>query len=315
MAAAIGYPLHHIGTTALHPRHHHAVRHLLIVGCAMTVMLVAVVNPAPTKPLATASVSAVSSLAQPSTAPAENPVNAPIAKLEAGIAKAKDALTASHGRVLDESTRTRLDALIRSSDEAVRFGRMLAAISAPGTMPDFSASLGATQTELVGEIESAIATVEAAVVAWEAVQARIAAEKEAARLAAEAAARAPARSRTAVAAVGAGPHTEGIWTSGGQAEIDACRGSVNLSDIAGYLGGSFYAAEHWSCGGRVWAGIGTGELVSFPGFGLYQVAGRVGGLPAGSFASSLPSGYDGYYQTCMNGNTNNLYVWLLTRVG
>ena len=163
-----------------------------------------------------------------------------------------------------------------------------------------------------------MATVATAVAAWETEQARIAAAQEAARQAAEAAARAPARVRTAGAVAGAvatGPYVERIWAAGGQAEIDACRGSVNVSGIAGYLGAAFYAAEHWSCGGRAWSGLGTGSLVSFPGYGLYEVSGRVGGLAYGADASVLPAGYDGYYQTCVSGSASNMTVWLLTRVG
>jgi hypothetical protein len=120
--------------------------------------------------------------------------------------------------------------------------------------------------------------------------------------------------RAAPAAVG-GVHIEGIWTSGGQAEIDACRGAVNVAPVASYLGGAFYAAEHWSCGGSAWGGIGVGALVEFSGYGTYQVAGRIGGLSYGSDASVLPGGYAGYYQTCVGGSSSNMTVWLLTRVG
>lgn len=267
-----------------------------------------------------AAITSVSSVEQLETLAEPVALEDPIAALQASVTEAAASLTASDGRVLDDGVRTGLGTLVERARSSIRSAQLYTAIAAAGALADGSAPAGEAELALAGELETGVGAVTDAVIAWEAEQARIAAEQEAARRAAEAAAaaaaaaRGPAKPRPA-AAVAAGPYVEGIWTSGGQAEIDACNGSVNMPDVAGYLGGDFYAAEHWSCGGRSWRGIGTGELVSFPGYGLYQVAGRVGGLPAGSYASALPSGYDGYYQTCMNGNVNDLYVWLLTRVG
>ena len=261
------------------------------------------------------------------TTPSAEPISPPAAAtpleqstliLSAGIRDAEEALAASEGKVLDSAVREELAALATTAQAAVDEGRMLSALAAPGALE----GSGDGSAPLVGQLESGVGAVTTAVAAWEAEQARIAAEREAARLeaarlAAEAAARAPARVRAAgtTAVVAFGPHVEGIWTSGGQGEIDACRGSVNVPPVAGYLGASFYAAEHWSCGGRAWSGIGVGAQVAFPGYGLYEVAGRVGGLSYGADASAVPSGYDGYYQTCINGASNNMHVWLLTRIG
>lgn len=264
-----------------------------------------------------ASMSAIASAASADSTARDTQDHA-IAALEEEITEAKAVVDASSGRVLDESVRENLLERIEEGRQAVRAVQLLAAIAAPGTAPVQSAIDVADERALAERLDADAAVVQQAVAAWEAEQARIAAEQEAARRAAEAAAaaaRAHPRASGARVSAAPGPYVEGIWTSGGQAQIDACRGSVNMPDVAGYLGGSFYAAEHWSCGGRTWAGIGTGALVSFPGYGVYQVAGRVGGLPSGSSASSVPSGYDGYYQTCMNGDVNNLTVWLLTRVG
>lgn len=237
--------------------------------------------------------------------------------LRDGLATAEAALGSSDGKVLDDAVRVALSDRIEQGTSTLRSGQLLTAIAAPGATPALATGAD-EQLASADQLQAEVAAVATAVTAWEAEQARIAAEQEAARLAAEAAARAPARIRTAgtaTSAIASGPYIESIWTSGGQAEIDACRGSVNVSGIAGYLGAGFYAAEHWSCGGRAWSGLGTGSLVSFPGFGLYEVSGRVGGLVYGADASVLPGGYDGYYQTCIGGSSSNMSVWLLTRVG
>lgn len=232
--------------------------------------------------------------------------------------EAEAAWEASAERVLDDAVRTELQASITHAEEVAQQARN--SVVWPGeSIADVAAADAAALTEASGALETQLAQLETAVEAWEAEQARLEAEAEAARQAAAAAAAAAnARGRQSVpraAVAGLGlAHAEGIWTSGGQAQIDACRGSVNVSGIAGYLGGGFYAAEHWSCGGSAWGGIGVGALVEFPGYGVYQVAGRLGGLSYGANASVLPKGYAGYYQTCIGGSGSNMTVWMLNRV-
>jgi hypothetical protein len=238
-------------------------------------------------------------------------------ELEAASASAEATWHASAERVLDETARTELHDAIARAESVVAEARQR--VVWPGTTieavvtEDLAAMAGAASA-----LDTGVDGVDDAVGAWEAEQARLAAEAEAARRAAEAAAAARPRGvtsgRIAPAATGA-MHLEGIWTSGGQAEIDACRGAVNVVPVASYLGGAFYAAEHWSCGGSAWGGIGVGALVEFSGYGTYQVAARVGGLSYGSDASVLPGGYAGYYQTCIGGSSSNMTVWVLTRVG
>ncbi len=162
-----------------------------------------------------------------------------------------------------------------------------------------------------------VTDVNEAVKAWEAEQARLAAEA-AARAAAEAAQAAKAAQSargargSSAAATTSKHHVEKIWTAGGQGEIDACRGSVNVSAIANYLGAAFYAAEHWGCGGSSWGKIGIGSTISVPGHGEYRVAGIHSGLVYGqSSANDIPRGYAGYYQTCVGGSNRNMAVWLL----
>lgn len=313
MATAVGYRVPPPTATRSRDPHPHRQTHVLFFGCAAVVApLMCIGIPVSQEPLPTVQAVTV----EPMSAAATGVTDEALALLRTRVEDARHALVASEGRVLDDAARTELGDTIRKAQDAVREAQLLGAIAAPGAMPD--PGTGVTKLRALGvDLEAATVSVGTAVAAWETEQARIAAAQEAARLAAEAAAASRARVTTsAVGAAGvAGPYVEGIWTSGGQAEIDACRGSVNLPDVAGYLGGGFYAAEHWSCGGRAWSAIETGSLVSFPGYGLFEVVGRVGGLPSGSYASSLPGGYDGYYQTCMNGDVNNLHVWLLTRVG
>jgi hypothetical protein len=220
----------------------------------------------------------------------------------------------SADRVLDESSRVQLRAAITRATQVAE--RVRTSVVWPGTTLEATVAADAVALDHASvALASAVSGVDDAVTAWEAEQARLA-EAEAARQAAAAAAAAARQAgapRAAPAGV-AGVHIESIWTSGGQPEIDACRGSVNVSAVASYLGAGFYAAEHWSCGGSAWRGIGTGSLVEFAGYGTYRVAGLVGGLSYGVDASVLPAGYAGYYQTCIGGSSSNMTVWLLTRV-
>lgn len=235
---------------------------------------------------------------------------------EAAITSAQAVWEDSAGRVLDDAPRQELQGAITRAEglaHEVRTGVVWPGTTLEQTVAADIARLATATAALTTDVTG----VDDAVAAWEAEQARLAAEAQAARqaAAAAAAARSHVGSARTTAAGATGIHVESIWTSGGQAQIDACRGAVNVSPVASYLGGGFYAAEHWSCGGSAWGGIGTGALVEFAGYGTYQVAGRIGGLSYGSDASVLPGGYAGYYQTCIGGSSTNMTVWLLTRVG
>ncbi len=234
-------------------------------------------------------------------------------ELEAQLAAASAAHEAADGHVLDEGARVALTREVEFAERLLGEARSLLvwpeASLRPGAEESAAAALGEGEKALGAAQEE----LETAVAAWEAEQARIAAE-EAARVAAAAAAAAAAASARSTGWVPAGggiAHVEGVWTTGGQAQIDACRGSVNVSGVAGWLGAALYAAEHWSCGGSAWGRIGPGALVDFPGYGTYRVAGIVSGLAYGSDASALPRGYAAYYQTCIGGSSTNMAVWLL----
>lgn len=249
---------------------------------------------------------------------AELQVVSTIARMRALATASESARTTweeADGRVLDETVRTELQAAVAHADDVVLEAEW--GVVWPGTtLDELVAAQSAALAEASIELNATLQAVDAAVTEWEAEQARLAAEAEAARVAAEAAAAAAngrgGGARVAVAGSGI-THVESMWTTGWQAELDACRGSVNFAPIASYLGGSFYAAEHWSCGGRAWGGIGAGALVEFPGHGVFRVAGIVGGLSYGVDASVLPGGYAGYYQTCIGGSPSNMTVWLLSR--
>jgi hypothetical protein len=242
------------------------------------------------------------------------PLEAPIDDLDARIASARAALASAEGRVLDDAARS---ALASELEEAAA---VLADARAARTWPLGAQKAGeltamaADAAAAVRGLDTEVASLEVAVGDWEAEQDRIAAEQEAARVAAERARPAAAGAASGTGAGGAASgaaHVEQIWTAGGQGEIDACRGSVDVPGIASYLGAAFYAAEHWSCGGSTWSGLGAGALVEFPGYGVYRVAGVVSGLAYGSDASAIPAGYAGYYQTCIGGSGSNMAVWLL----
>ena len=316
----IGHGWHH---SAAGPRHLKHVEPVHIVPGVMsrvllfvlaTVVAVVVVTPAAvTTPVEAASYTT------DAVASEQGLLVASIEALDAELAAARTAHEEADGRVLDEDARTALASEIETAEQTTREARALLAWPEAALPAGVAESTAASVDESLASLTAAGEELTAAVEAWEVEQERIAAE-EAARAAAAAAAASWAQPRSASAggAVGAaGPavaHVEGIWTSGGQGQIDACRGSVNVSAIAGYLGGAFYAAEHWGCGGSAWGRIGSGSLVEFPGYGTFRVAGIVSGLVYGvSDASAIPRGYAGYYQTCIGGSGSNMAVWLLQR--
>ncbi|WP_134520932.1 hypothetical protein [Cryobacterium frigoriphilum] len=103
-----------------------------------------------------------------------------------------------------------------------------------------------------------------------------------------------------------------VWASGFQAEIDACRGAVNVTARYGVA----VIAEHWSCGGSRFPGAGTTITLSGVNSGTYRVGGTVAVLNvATDGTSSIPRGYDLLYQTCINGSSATMAFVALTRVG
>ncbi|RXZ69704.1 hypothetical protein [Agromyces albus] len=107
-------------------------------------------------------------------------------------------------------------------------------------------------------------------------------------------------------------YTNHVWTSGWIPELDACRGSVDLS--AQYGIGAI--AEHWSCGGKNFPDD-PGTIITLTGVhaGTYRVEGIVKMLnQATASVADLPHGYDLVYQTCQNGQSSTMSYTALTRL-
>lgn len=146
--------------------------------------------------------------------------------------------------------------------------------------------------------------------------AQAAAEAQAAAAAAAAAqaaaAQAAARARTA-RAVPSTSRGVNVWTAGWQAEINACRGGVDIT--------SHYAvptvAQHWGCGGSSFP-TAAGSVVQFTGLdaGTYRILGVVAVLDAYTAKTSqLPRGYDLLFQTCRNNNSHTTEFVALQKIG
>jgi hypothetical protein len=200
-------------------------------------------------------------------------------------------------------------------------------------------------------LQSQITIVTDAVAAWQVEQDRLAAEAAAraaaaAAAAAEAAAAqaaAEARNRANAAAVaspsrsgqanpGSAPaapaggggapaasaapapvvHNEYVWTTGFQAELDACKGSVNMAPSFG----TGVIGEHWSCGGSSFPKA-EGATVVLSGVlsGTFRVGPVVAVLNKHvDRIEDVPQGYELLYQTCINGDNTRMSFTQLIRV-
>ncbi|MDQ0576266.1 hypothetical protein [Agromyces albus] len=107
-------------------------------------------------------------------------------------------------------------------------------------------------------------------------------------------------------------YTNHVWTSGWIPELDACRGSVDLSAQYGIAA----IAEHWSCGGKNFPDD-PGTIITLTGVhaGTYRVEGIVKMLNQSTASvADLPRGYDLVYQTCQNGQSSTMSYTALTRL-
>jgi hypothetical protein len=196
-------------------------------------------------------------------------------------------------------------------------------------------------------LRSAGEAVAAEVAQWDSDQGRIAAEAEAARVAeqaarlraqaeAEAAERArledaasrsaaplaagsgagrasPPAAVTPVPPAAPGVYAEYVWTTGFQAELDACRGSVNMTPSFGIP----VIGEHWSCGGSRFP-TAAGTVVELSGVlsGRYVVGPVVAVLNQQTHRmGDVPRGSDLLYQTCIGGDNRRMSFTQLTRIG
>jgi hypothetical protein len=109
-----------------------------------------------------------------------------------------------------------------------------------------------------------------------------------------------------------GEYHETVWTSGFQAQINACRGAVNVT--AHYH--VAVIAEAWQCGGSRFPHAGALVMLSGVFHGLYRVGPVVAVLNAYvDKTSDIPRGYPLLYQTCRYGNAHTETFTELTPVG
>jgi hypothetical protein len=108
-------------------------------------------------------------------------------------------------------------------------------------------------------------------------------------------------------------YTKDVYAAGWYPELDACLGSVDLSQRYGVP----TIAEHWSCGGREFP-VDPGTVIELTGLhaGTYRVEGIVAMLnQATATTADLPRGYDLLYQTCQNGQSSTMSMTGLTKLG
>lgn len=129
--------------------------------------------------------------------------------------------------------------------------------------------------------------------------------------AAPAAAPAPAPAPAAAPAPAPAVRTIYVAGSGGQAAVDSCIGPIHFTPTDAY---SLFITEHDFCGG--WAqfsGIGVGEKVSIPGYGMYTVTAR-GQVPQGGTTNNVAAVFGGFpravLQTCIPGTNQMLVIAL-----
>lgn len=266
---------------------------------------------------------------------------------EAAIADAQKTLDASNGKTLDQKARTALEDTIRRdkqliavANEELRQTQPLGQHDPKTTFwaPEYTTTAAKldkyvfVSTSHLAPVPAALdapkKAVTDAVAAWQKEQERIAAEKAAQEAAARAAAAAAQAAANARHSSGGGSHSSGgssggsssggtyteyVWTYGWQPQIDACRGSV---DITSHYQGVHTIAEHIQCGGSSFP-KNPGAIVQLTGAegGLYRVIGVVAYLNGHTQTTAdLPRGYDLLYQTCVNGYSKMSFT-ALQRIG
>lgn len=215
---------------------------------------------------------------------------------------------------------TTIDAAGAALSQRIRAAEHLSP-SAWLTANDTGAHLVEGDAELLAELERDLVELHDSLSAWEsAIESYLAEEDarqaESARVlaAADSVSSGPQQS-TVVQARAQGSPTQLGYTvspagSGGQALIDACVGPV------WWTPSWFpYLAEHWHCGGAAFPKQ-AGAIVTIAGSGVYQSAGIVKQVNAYvEDMNAVPSGYDVYYQTCLNNDPSTSVIIGLVRIG
>jgi len=194
--------------------------------------------------------------------------------------------------------------LVAATTVVVVFGQ--SGLTAPAAADSVRSTASVQQAASARESLVELAELHAVIRHNQEVQAAAAAAKAAA---AKAAADAAAAARAAAASA----NTVNVWTAGWQAQINACRGGVDIT--AHY--GTATVAQHWGCGGSSFP-TAAGAIVHFAGLdaGTYRVIGVVAVLDAYTAKTNqLPRGYDMLFQTCRNDDSHTTEFVALQRVG
>jgi hypothetical protein len=220
-------------------------------------------------------------------------------------------LSASDGHTLADSTRGTLSDLIVTTDAALeRASVQLAKFSAAASTEAGALRASRAKSFATTGIPASkpLATVTAKLTA-----AGTAVLGSEAALTAQLQAQAQAQAAAAAAAAAAARYYHrAVWTSGFQAQLDDCRGAVNLSP-------TYHVAvigEKWQCGGSRFPRAGSLVILTGVISGTYRVGPVVAVLNAYvDRASDIPRGYELLYQTCRNGDAHTEIFTQLTRVG
>jgi hypothetical protein len=199
---------------------------------------------------------------------------------------ARRVLSSSRGRVAEEATRTSLQTAITTT----------AALSASSqhSLDVDSLQKAHAPIDLSSDLDSTVALLVSDLAAVRVSEKRMIANRIAA------ARRAAARH-----------YSVNVWTTGFQAQVNACRGGVDLT--AQY--GARTIAEHWTCGGRSFP-TRPGTVVRITGLdaGTYVVVGVVAVLNAYvATTKQVPRGYSVLFQTCRNNDSHTTEFVALRR--
>lgn len=103
-----------------------------------------------------------------------------------------------------------------------------------------------------------------------------------------------------------------VWTTGGQTEVDACKGPVDMTTTYGVP----VIGEHWFCGGSDFPTT-EGTIITLTGTqaGKWRI-GRVAATlnKQTQNTGDIPRGNELMYQTCRNGSNTTMTFTLLTRI-
>lgn len=223
--------------------------------------------------------------------PVESIVAARVVSANALVANSSHLLAASAGHTLADGTRTKLAAAVGAATaDIARAAGDVGAFAAAAAIPDGSRDAHSFAAEMAVELRD-LGRLERDSAELSRSNAAVSASEVARSKQLHAAA------QRAAAAV----YLERVWTSGFQAQVNACRGAVDLT--AAYH--VRVIGEEWQCGGARFPHQGAIVRLSGVISGVYRVGPVVAVLNAYvAHTSNIPRGYALLYQTCRNGNAH-----------